>query len=103
MPAAPIIAAVAAVASTAYSVYSGEKASKANKNAAQQAREQAQKQAQIADQEFNKANQKRADTGKMLAANQQASLSGPSGTMLTGPQGVAPGSVDIGKSTLLGQ
>lgn len=103
MPAAPVIAAVAAAVGTAYGVYSGEKASKANKNAAQQAKANADKQALQAEQEFNRANQKTADTNKMLAANQQASLSGQAGTMLTGPQGVAPGNVDIGKSTLLGQ
>ncbi len=103
MPAAPVIAAVAAVASTAYSVYSGEKAASAQKEAAKQAEKQAAKQAEQADQEFNKANQKTAYTRKMLAANQQASLSGQSGTMLTGSQGSATSTSDIGKSTLLGQ
>lgn len=103
MPAAPIIGAVAAAVGAGAAVYSGYTSNKAQKEATRQAQQQAKKQAELADQEFNRANQKKADTNKMLAANQQASMSGQAGTMLTGPQGVAPGNVDIGKATLLGQ
>lgn len=103
MPAAPIIGAVAAVVGAGAAAYSGYQGNKQQKQAAEQAQQQAKKQAELADQEFNRANQKKADTNKMLAANQQASMAGQAGTMLTGPQGVAPGSVDIGRSTLLGQ
>lgn len=103
MPAAPIIAAVGAAVGAGAAIYSGYTSNKQQKKAAEQARKNADKQAQQAEQEFNRANQKTANTDKMLAANQQASLSGQAGTMLTGPQGVAPGNVDIGKATLLGQ
>ena len=102
MPAAPVIAAAAAVAGTAYSIYSGERASSAQKTAAKKAQANADKQAQQAEQEINRANQKSPDVGAMLSANQQQSLSGQSGTMLTGSQGVDPNSLALGKSTLLG-
>lgn len=102
MPAAPIIGAVAAAVGAGAAVYSGIQSNKNQKEAAAQAKKNADKQALQAEQDFNRANQKTADTNKMLAANQQASLSGQAGTMLTGPQGVAPGNVDIGKNTLLG-
>lgn len=103
MPAAPIVMAVAAVASTAYSIYSGEKASSAQKKANAQAQTNAKKQAQLAEQDTNRANQKAPDIGALLSTNQQQSLSGQSGTMLTGAQGVDPNSLSLGKSTLLGQ
>ena len=102
MPAAPIIGAVAALAGTAYSVYSGEKQQSAQKKANQQAQANAAKQAQQAEQEINRANQKSPDVGALLSANQQQSLSGQSGTMLTGSQGIDPSSLTLGKSTLLG-
>lgn len=102
MPAAPIIGAIAAVAGSAYSIYSGEKASSAQKKANAQAQTNAKKQAQQAEQDTNRANQKAPDIGALLSANQQQSLSGQSGTMLTGAQGVDPNSLSLGKSTLLG-
>ena len=105
MPAAvalPYITAAVAAAGTAYSVYSGERASSAQKKANKQAQANATKQAQQAEQEINRANQKSPDVGALLSANQQQSLSGQSGTMLTGSQGVDPNSLALGKSTLLG-
>ena len=104
MPAAvlPVLAAATAV-STAYSIYSGEKASSAQKKANAQAQTNAKKQAQLAEQDTNRANQKAPDIGALLSTNQQQSLSGQSGTMLTGAQGVDPNSLSLGKSTLLGQ
>lgn len=91
----------AAVAGTAYSIYAGEKASSAQKKAQSQATESATKQASLADQAMNKADQKRPNTASILSDAQQAGRSGPSGTMLTGPQGIeaTPG---LGKKTLLG-
>ena len=105
MPAAaalPYITAAVAAAGTAYSIYSGERASSAQKAAAKKAQANADKQAQQAEQEINRANQKSPDVGAMLAANQQQSLSGQSGTMLTGSRGIDPNSLTLGQSTLLG-
>lgn len=101
------ILATVAVVGTAYSIYSGERASSAQKNAQekaqQQAQQQAQKQEQAAGQAINQANQKKPDTSAVLSSAQQAGKSGQSGTMLTGPRGVDPTSLTLGKSTLLGQ
>ncbi len=68
----------------------------ASRQAEQQAQQQAQQASQQADQQFNRANQRRPDA-----------MPGPAGaggsTMLTGPQGIDPGALPLGKSTLLGQ
>ena len=63
---------------------------------AQQAAQQAQQASQQADQQFNRANQRRPD-----AMPRPAGAGGS--TMLTGPQGIDPGALPLGKSTLLGQ
>lgn len=65
------------------------------KQAAEQAAKQAEDEAKAADQAFNRTNQK-----KPAAAN---ALPGGGSTMLTGPQGVDPNALTLGKSTLLGQ
>lgn len=68
----------------------------AGRQAEQQAQQAAQQASQQADQQFNRANQRRPDA-----------MPGPAGaggsTMLTGPQGIDPGALPLGKSTLLGQ
>ena len=73
-----------------------EDASRQAEQQAQQAAQQAQQASQQADQQFNRANQRRPDA-----------MPGPAGaggsTMLTGPQGIDPGALPLGKSTLLGQ
>jgi hypothetical protein len=51
---------------------------------------------------MNRANQKRPDTTALLASASQAGKSGASGTMLTGPQGVDPSAMSLGRGTLLG-
>ena len=72
------------------------KAKNQAEDAGRQAEQQAQQAAQQADQQFNRANQRRPDA-----------MPGPAGaggsTMLTGPQGIDPGALPLGKSTLLGQ
>ncbi len=97
--------AVAAVmaASTAYQAYSGNKAEQQQRSAQRQAQRQAEATAQAADEANNKVNQKRPDAAGALASAMQAGKSGASGTMLTGPGGVDPGALSLGKSTLLGQ
>ena len=73
-----------------------EDASRQAEQQAQQAAQQAQQASQQADQQFNRANQRRPDA-----------MPGPAGaggsTMLTGPQGIDPGALPLGKSTMLGQ
>lgn len=99
---ATAILATAAAVGTAYSVYSGERSADAQASAQRQAQANAEKQAAQADQDFNRANQKKPDTAGIISAAQQAGKGGASGTMLTGPQGVDPNSLTLGKSTLLG-
>lgn len=68
----------------------------AGRQAEQQAQQAAQQASQQADQQFNRANQRRPDA-----------MPGPAraggSTMLTGPQGIDPGALPLGKSTMLGQ
>lgn len=97
-----IVAAVAAVAAVGATVYSGEQSAAAQERAQKEARVNAQKQADAADQAQNRANQKKPDTSAILSAAQQSGKSGASGTLLTGPQGVDPSALNLGKNTLLG-
>lgn len=69
----------------------------ASRQAEQQAQQAAQQASQQADQQFNRANQRRPDAMPGPAAGAGGS------TMLTGPQGIDPGALPLGKSTLLGQ
>lgn len=66
------------------------------------ARDEAAKNADLADQAMNRANAKQPDIGKLRSSNVNASKGGQSGTMLTGPQGVDTSSLTLGKATLLG-
>ena len=95
--------------SVGYQIYSGEKQRKqqkkqlamqeqANKDAKQRAKEAADR----ADMEVNRANQRRADVAAIQSKEEQASLSGPAGTMLTGNLGVDPDKLNLGGNTLLG-
>lgn len=61
------------------------------------------KQLKAADENMNRATQKRPNTARIVDEAAQAGKAGASGTMLTGPQGVDPGAMQLGKSTLLGQ
>ena len=63
---------------------------------------QAQQQATQVDQANNNANKKQPNVSGILSAAQQAAKGGVGGTMLTGPQGVDPSTLTLGKSTLLG-
>lgn len=72
------------------------------KKAQEQNIKQAKDTAKAADEANNKANQKRANSSSLLSSNQQAAKAGQSGTMLTGPSGVDPSVLQLGKTTLLG-
>lgn len=95
--------AVAAVAGTAYSIYSGERAAHAQQKAQSEAKANALKQEKAADEAFNAANRKKPDTMAILDAASQSGKAGASSTMLTGPMGVDPSALTLGKNTLLGQ
>lgn len=97
---AVVAIAAAAVVSAGVSYHQGQQQARAQKKAADVAKQNAAKQAQLAEQELNAANKKRANTSGIMSAAQQAGKSGASGTMLTGPGGAGP--LPLGKSTLLG-
>ena len=117
--AVPIAAASAAVA-TGYSIYQGEKASDraeeaARQNAAYQekslqmqktaqaeANVAAQEQKKAAEQTMNAATRKAPDVSGIMAAAESVQQGGIGSTMLTGPAGVDPNDLKLGKSTLLG-
>lgn len=62
----------------------------------------AEKQSQQSQQLVNRANQKRPDVSSIMQAAADSSKGGAAGTMLTGPTGVDPNSLALGKSSLLG-
>ena len=97
------LAAIAAIGSTAATIYTGEKNASAQKSAQAQSKAQAEATAKASDEATNRSNQRRPDTAAILAANAQAGKGGQAGTMLTGSQGVDPSTLQLGKSTLLGQ
>jgi len=99
---ATAVMAAASVATVAASIYSGNKQADAAKDASRQAQANADKQMKAADEANNRANQKAPDTRSILDAAKLAGRGGASGTMLTGPQGVDPNQLSLGKSTLLG-
>lgn len=90
-------------ASTAYSGYAGNKADQNQRSAQRQSLRTAQDQANATEQANNRANQKRPDVAGALSSALMSGKAGASGTMLTGPGGVDPNSLQLGKSTLLGQ
>lgn len=87
---------------TGYQIYSGQQAAKAQEDALNQAKDQQAKAEQQADQAMNAANPKKPDTAANVSALQQAAKAGASGTMLTGPSGIDPSTLNLGKTTLLG-
>jgi Tfp pilus assembly protein PilE len=100
--AATAVVAAATVAAAVISYENSRQQKKAAEAAARQAQENAARQERMAQEQFNRANQKKPDTASILDAAQQAAKAGPSGTMLTGPQGVTPDMLTLGKNTLLG-
>ena len=96
---------VIAATGTGYSIYEGERNAIIQDRSQRQALVDAKATAQSADEANNRANQKRPNANAILAAAQQAARGGMGamgGTLLTGPQGVNPGELSLGKSTLLG-
>ncbi len=89
-------------ASAAATAYTANKAANAQEDATAQATKTAQATATAAAEANNKANQKTPNAGAMLSSNQMAAKGGQSGTMLTGPAGIDPNLLKLGKTTLLG-
>lgn len=94
---------VAVAGASAYSSNRNAKAGlKQQEKAQQQALKQAQAQDAAADQAHNAANMKSPDVGGLLAAAAGGARGGQSSTMLTGPSGIDPNKLALGKSNLLG-
>tara|TARA_Y100000361_G_C10934110_1_gene225392 strand:- start:81 stop:404 length:324 start_codon:yes stop_codon:yes gene_type:complete len=95
--------------SVGYQIYSGEQQRKQQKKqlklqeqANMDAKKRAKEAADRADIEMNKENRKRADVSAITRKEEQAALTGPAGTMLTGVSGVNPNELNLGGNTLLG-
>ena len=100
--AATWIAVGAAATSATATLYSADSARKNANQANDTAIKAAQANAADADRANNAANAKTPDAAAMMAANLAAGKQGASGTMLTGPGGVDPSQLTLGKSSLLG-
>lgn len=72
------------------------------RKASNTAADNAKKNADTQEQQFNKLNGKTPDAMAMAAENIQAGKNGPSGTLLTGPKGIDPSKLTLGRNTLLG-
>ena len=99
----------ATAAGVGYTIASGEDAKRKQadalgkqERAQTQAVASAEKQSQQSQQLVNRANQKRPDVSSIMQAAADSSKGGAAGTMLTGPTGVDPNSLALGKSSLLG-
>ena len=97
-----MIAAGVAAASTAYSAYAQKEAAGDQRKAQDEATAKAEKNAKLADEASNRANQRRPDVNSIMSAAGQAARGGASGTMLTGPQGAGADAGSLGKTSLLG-
>jgi uncharacterized protein HemX len=106
---ATLIAAGVAAGSTGYSIYAGQKAAGAQKKAlaAQTtAQQQAESNALSSERKSELAesavNQQKPNVAAILARAATMGNGGLSSTMLTGPTGVSTGSLNLGKTSLLG-
>lgn len=104
-----VATAAAATAGTAYSVVAGQDAKKQQEKAMQQQEraqaqqlEMAQSQRRRSETAMNAANRRTPDVGGIMERAGQQAAGGPSATMLTGPGGVDPTQLSLGRSTLLG-
>lgn len=100
----PVSAVVAVVGALSYTQQkqAASQAADAQTRASETATANATKAADQADQANNRANGKQPDIATMSSSNQLAAKGGVGGTMLTGPQGIDPKSLLLGKTTLLG-
>jgi len=101
--------AAAAAAGTGYAIYAGEQGKKAQKEAMNrqsamqaQATQQAQQQATASQVAIRRSQQQSPDVASIMAAAQETGTGGPASTMLTGPAGIDPSQLTLGRNTLLG-
>jgi uncharacterized protein HemX len=102
-----VASAAAAAAGTGYAVYAGEQGRKAQKEAAnrqeaaqREAATQARSQQRRSQQAMAMANRREPDVASILQSTMDAG--GPTSTMLTGPMGVNPADLNLGRQSLLG-
>ena len=74
----------------------------AQEKAQQQAQAQAQSEARKAEEATNAANRKTPQIGSLLGDAQMDANKGAASTLLTGPQGIDPQRLKLGKTSLLG-
>ena len=104
-----IAGAATSAAGLGYTIASGEDAKRKQADALgrqQKAQEQAvnaaQGQRKQSEMAMNRANQQQPNVAGIMEAASAASSGGAAGTMLTGPTGVDPNALALGKSSLLG-
>lgn len=95
--------AISAVASAGMSYYQGQQQKNEAKDARREANANAEQAAAQADMEMNRQNKKTPNVAAATDANTSAAKSGIGSTMLTGPQGIDPTSLNLTGNTLLGQ
>lgn len=109
---AALIGAMAAISAvgTAASIQQGKQGAKAQDEALKrqeqmqrQAMEQAQTQQRRSEMATNAATRRTPDTASIMQRAAAGAAGGPSGTMLTGPGGVNPSGMSLGRSSLLGE
>ncbi len=97
------VLAAAAVAGVAGTVYNGIEQRGAAKDSAARATANAKKTAADSERATNAASARAPDVASLLSGAEAAAKGGAGSTMLTGPQGVSPDKLTLGRSTLLGQ
>lgn len=103
MPAAvPWIGLAISAASAGAAIYQGEKSNSQQKKSINNQKEQARKQAALAEMEFNKANSKKPGIDSLLGKAREGGMAGNYSTLLTSPSGVDENKLTLGKKTLLG-
>ena len=102
-------AAAATAAGTGYAIASGEDAKKKQaqalsrqESAQAQAVKAAEGQRKRSEMAINQANRQQPNVAGIMQSASAAAQGGAAGTMLTGPTGVDPNALALGKSTLLG-
>lgn len=90
------------IAGGATAVYASERQASEQRQAQRQANQNAQRAADQAEQDRNRANQRKPNTSALLAAARDRAGPGAGSTFLTGPGGVDPDELTLGHQSLLG-